>query len=267
MCQFARHTPMNRLAVSLLFFLAIGLAREAAAVGLAYEGFQYVAAQPLPTMAGGFGWAPGGWTGSLLMVDQPPTLSYPTALGSTGDALLNPEEGEAFRPFAALFNNMANDVWLSFQEETLAIGSGALLDLQLLGSAIPDIAVYKDAIGAITLNGIAAGFSAGIGSVDFFVLQLAQFSGGVSVVNLFVDPGAVLGPPSASFAIPTAIFANQIYYVSNPGQLLDEIRVGTTLGDVAAAVPEPSTFAMLAGALLLQFAASARRLLLDSPPS
>lgn len=256
----AHRASTIRLAASLILFFAIGSAREAGAVSLAYEGFGYISAQPLPTMAGGVGWgAP--WTGSFLMVDQPPTLSHPSALTSTGDALFNPAEGEAFRPFAAPLVNAVNDLWVSFQEESVALGSGALFDLQISSGTTSDITVSKDALGAITLNGLAAGSSAGIMSVDFFVLQLAQFGGGISVINLFVNPGLVLGAPNASFAIASGIFANQVYYISNPGQLLDEIRVGTKLGDVAAAAaPEPATFTMLAGALLVQFAARTRRL-------
>ena len=252
-----------RLAASLVLFFAIGPAREAAASPLVYEGFQYLPGQPLPTMAGGPGWG-AGWTGSSLMVDQPPTLSYPTALPSTGDALLNPAVGEAFRPFAAPLNNAGSDLWLSFQEESLVAGSGAFVDLQISSSSVTDISLNKDGGGAISLNGIAAGSSTGVGNVDFFVLQLAQFSGGSTLVNLFVDPGSTLGLPSASFAIPSVVLANQFYYRSDAGQLLDEIRVGTTPFDVAA-VPEPSSFTMLAGALLLlPFAASIRRLLRKS---
>jgi hypothetical protein len=122
--------------------------------------------------------------------------------------------------------------------------------------------------GAITLNGLPAGFSAGVGNVDFFVLQLAQWNAGGTLVNLFVDPGAVLGPPTASLLLPgSALQLQQFYYQSNAGEELDEIRVGTTLQDVAAAaVPEPSTFTMLVGGLLLllPFAARTRRLLRKS---
>jgi hypothetical protein len=224
---------MCRLAALLMAFFGLGAAREAAALPLAYEGFQYVPAQPLPTMAGGSGWAPGPWTGSAQMVDQPPTLSYPTALASLGDALQNPAAGEAWRYFGAPFNNAASDLWISFQEETAAAGSGAFVDLVPVSG--PDIQVNKNGLGAIALNGLAAGLSAGVGNVDFFVLQVRRFSGGVSLINLYVNPGAVLGPPSATFITPLVYQANQFYYRTDPGQLLDEIRVGTTPQDVAAA--------------------------------
>jgi len=257
----AHRASTYRLTASLILFLAMGPAREAAASILAYEGFSYLVNQPLPTMNGGLGWASGPWTQlSGAMVDQSPTLSYPTALPSTGDALFTPASGDASRSFLAPFSNAGSDLWISFQELT-AVGAvpGALVDIQQPTAVLPDIEVNKDAVGAITLNGLPAGFSAGVGFVDFFLLQLVQWGGGGTLINLFVDPGAVLGPPNASLVIPGAAFqAQNFYYQSNAGQELDEIRVGTTISDVSA-VPEPSTFALLAGALLLQWAASRRR--------
>jgi hypothetical protein len=252
----ALHAPTHRLAASLIFALAIGSARGAIASSLAYEGFDYLPGQTLPTMPGGTGWALGTWTGSNQMVDQPPSLSYPTGLQSTGDALSNPAPGESFRSFAAPLSNVFNDLWISFQQESVVVGSGAFVDLQPV-AGFPDINVNKDGLGAITLNGIAAGSSAGVGNVDLFVLQVAAFSGGTSVINLFVDPGVVLGVPSASFVVPSAVLLSQFYYRSDPNQLLDEIRFGTTPLDVAA-VPEPGTLLLL-GAGLASLAASRGR--------
>ena len=242
----------NGLAVSLVLFFAMGAAREAAAGVLAYEGFNYAVNQPLPTMAGGSGWG-GSWTQiSGAMVGQPPTLSYPWALPSSGEALLTTGLGAASRPFAGPFSNAGSDLWISFQELT-AVGAvpGALVDIQQPIAVLPDIEVNKDAGGAITLNGLPAGITAGDGIVDFFLLQLVQFTGSGTLVNLFVDPGAVLGPPNASVLLTGPAFqAQNFYYQANPGQDLDEIRAGTTALDVSA-VPEPSTFTMLTGGLLL----------------
>ncbi|MGA9451650.1 MAG: hypothetical protein WBW41_09975 [Verrucomicrobiia bacterium] len=258
----AHRTSAYRLTALLVLFCAIGPVREAAASILAYEGFNYAVNQPLPTMAGGTGWA-GPWTQiSGAMVGQPPTLSYPSALPSSGEALLTTGLGSASRTFVAPFSNAGSDLWISFQELT-AVGavSGAQVDIQQPTAVLPDIEVNKDAGGAITLNGVPAGVSAGDGFVDFFVLQLVQWSGGDTLVNLFVDPGAVLGPPNASVLINGPAFqAQNFYYQANPGQELDEIRVGTTVTDVSA-VPEPSAFAMLMGGLLLlPFTARTRRL-------
>ena len=216
-----------------ILLFAIGPAREAAALPLVYEGFRYVPGKTLPTMSGGFGWAAGTWTGSGQMVDTPPTLSYPTGLPSAGDALLNPAAGEAFRNFWMPLNNAGSDLWISFQEETAAAAGGASVVIFPLSGS--DIQVDKNGLGAITLNGNAAGFSAGVGQVDFFLVQVAKFSGGVTVVNLYLNPGAVFGPPSATFSTTMVFLANEFYFRTDPLQWLDEIRVGTTSQDVSQA--------------------------------
>ena len=217
----------------IILLLTIFLARDADAIPLAHEGFQYLPAQTLPTMAAGFGWAPGTWTGSSQMVDNPPTLNYPSALPSSGDALFNPAAGEAWRYFGWSFNNAANDVWFSFQEKTTGASSGTFVDIQ--PSSGPDLQINKDKVGNISLNGIAAGNSAGVGQVDFFLLQVAQFNGGLTVVNLYLNPGPVLGAPSATFVSPFVFQANEFYFRTDPGQWLDEIWAGTTPQDVSAA--------------------------------
>jgi len=231
-----RAAPHRRPASLVILLLALASAREAAALPLAHEGFQYFPAQPLPTMVGGFGWAPGPWTGSSQMVDTPPTLSYPSALPSSGDALFNPAAGEAWRYFGWPFNNAGNDLWFSFQQETAAPGSGAFVDILPLSGG--DIRVNKDAAGNITLNGVPAGISAGVGKVDFFLVQVVQFNGFLTVVNLYLDPGAALGPPSATFSTTMVFQANEFYFRTDPGQWLDEIWVGTTPQDVSEAASQ-----------------------------
>ncbi len=260
----ACRATLYRLAASLVFVLVLGPAREAVASILAYEGFNYIVNQPLPTMTGGTGWAPGPWTQlSGGMVDQPPSLTYPTALPSTGDALLTLAGGAASRNFAAPLNNSGSDLWISFLEQN-SVGAvpGAQVDIQQPTAVLPDIEVDKATGNTITLNGLPAGSVTGVGA-DLFIVQLVQWSGGGTLVNLYVDPGLVLGPPNASVLLSgPAFLAQDFYYQSNAGQELDEIRVGTTLSDVAAVVvPEPATFTLLAGALLLPFAMKARRVL------
>jgi hypothetical protein len=260
----ARRSTLYRLAALLVLVLVLGPARESVASILVYEGFNYIVNQPLPTMTGGTGWAPGPWTQlSGGMVDQPPSLTYPTALPSTGDALLTQVGGAASRSFAAPLSNSGSDLWISFLEQN-SVGAvpGAQVDIQQPTAVLPDIEVDKATGNAVTLNGLPAGSVTGVGA-DLFILQLVQWSGGGTLVNLYLDPGLVLGPPNASVLLSGPAFqAQDFYYQSNAGQELDEIRVGTTLSDVAAvAVPEPATFTLLAGALLLPFAVKTRRLL------
>ena len=253
----------HRLAATLILVLVLGPARESMASILAYEGFNYIPNQPLPTMAGGIGWAPGPWTPiSGGMVDQPPSLTYPTALPSTGDSLLTQVAGAASRNFAAPLSNSGSDLWISFLDlNVTGAVPGTQVDIQQPLAVLPDIEVGKAVGNNITLNGLPAGSALGT-AADLYILQLVQWSGGGTLVNLYVDPGLVLGPPNASVLLAGPAFqAQDFYYQSNAGQELDEIRVGTTLSDVAAevVVPEPSMFTLLAGALLLPFAARLRR--------
>jgi hypothetical protein len=229
--------------------LLLSASGAAWASSLVYEGFQYLPGQTLPTMAGGTGWAPGTWTGSLQMVDAPPTLQYPSALSSNGDALLNPAPGEAFRSFLMPLSNAGSELWVSFMEQSLAAGTGAFLSLDPSGGGgSGSITVSKDTGGAVTLGvgGLSslAGFSTGTGSTDFFVLRLSQFSG-TTTVDLFLNPGLALGPPSASLSVAAPYLLTQLYFRTDPTQELDEIRIGTTRPDVAAAAPEPGTALLL----------------------
>jgi hypothetical protein len=238
---------IGRAIVCLTLLLLLAGSSTARAASLVYEGFQYLPGQTIPTMAGGTGWAPGPWTGSAQMVDAPPTLQFPTALPPTGDSLLNPAPGEAFRSFVAPLTNAGNELWISFMQQSLAAGTGAFVSLDPSGGA-GSITVTKDLGGAITLGagGLSApgGFSAGPGHTDFFVLGLSQFSG-TTTVDLFLNPGPALGPPTASLTLPAPFVLSRFYFRTDPNQELDEIRIGTSLVDVAAAVPEPGTALLL----------------------
>ena len=160
---------------------------------------------------------------------------------------MNPAPGEAFRSFSMPLTNAGNELWVSFMEQSLGAGTGAFVSLDPSGGA-GSITVTKDAGGAITLGagGLLApgGFSAGPGNTDFFVLGLSQFSG-TTTVDLFLNPGLALGPPSASLSVAAPYLLTQLYFRTDPTQELDEIRIGTTRPDVAAAAPEPGTALLL----------------------
>ncbi len=231
-------TSSSRVLVAGSILAVLTLQGAALAAPLVYEGFDYLPGMPLPGMPGGTGWgAP--WIGSGLMVAAPPTLQYPAALPPSGIALDNTAVGEAFRPFGPALDNIANELWISFMEETLAAAGGAFVSLDPVSPSFPTIIVSKDGGGTVVLGGVGppifAGASAGVGNVDFFVLRLHRFTGVSTTVDLYLDPGVSFGVPSASFTVPSPFFIAQFYYRSDPQQELDEIRVGTLPTDVAAA--------------------------------
>jgi hypothetical protein len=172
------------------------------------------------------------------MITIDPTLQYPWALPPTGIKLHNFAVGEAWRDFVMPLDNVAHELWISFMEETTAPGSGAFVSLDP-SAGFPQLVVNKDGGGSVSLSAggapVFAGPSAGVGQVDFVVLHIAKF-GGSSKVDLFLNPGATFGPPSATVTVPAPFFIARFYYRTDAEQELDEIRVGTLPADVAAAV-------------------------------
>src|SRR5678815_991124 len=136
-------------------------------------------------------------------------------------------------------SNAGNDLWVSFMERSTAAGSGAFVSLDTAAAVPPTIVVNKDPAGVISLSvggpAIFAGLTAGVGAVDFFVVHLTQWNGLGTTVQLYLNPGPVLGLPSAAVFVPSGAAYNlsRFYYRSDPNQYLDEIRVGTMLPDVA----------------------------------
>jgi hypothetical protein len=214
-------------------------AGQALAVSLAYEGFVYPPGTPMNGVGGCCGWG-GPWTAGAPIVAAPPNLAYPIALPSAGVGMLNPAVGEAWRPFMPGISNIAGDVWVSFMEQTLAPGSRAMVSLDAAsGSGLPSIVMDKDPAGAFTLS--CAGFLTaplpghGPGNVDFIVLHIRQFMGGFTRLEVWVNPTFLPSPPTAVIPlVPSPCGLARFYWRTEAGQLVDEIRVGTTLSDVSA---------------------------------
>src|SRR5262249_13473702 len=104
----------------------------------------------------------------------------------------------------------------------------------------PSTQIIKDPGGLWSVAGLPWNkLSAGVGSVDFFVLHLGQFNGLCSPFEVWLNPPAGLGPPDFVVCIPSPYSLDRFYYRSDPQQELDEIRVGTNPGDVAAGQSPP----------------------------
>ena len=217
----------------------VGLSAMACAAPIAYEGFAYAPGTPLPAMGGCCGWS-APWIGSGAMVAAAPTLAYPLALPSTGNALHNTQVGEAWRTLPpGLATNFGNDLWISWMEMTGAAAGGAFVSLDPVGAGFGTLQINKDAGGLITASVggpiVNVGLSKGPGSVDFLVVHLKEFTGS-TVVDVYLNPTAPLAvvAPSVTLFTATPYSLGRYYYRSDAGQWLDEIRIGTMPGDVAA---------------------------------
>lgn len=242
-------SPINAIRAWTRSFAVLGLvglswmglsAKPAHAALIVYEGFVYPPGTPLPAMAGGLGWQPGPWTGSNLMIASNGSLWAPMAQPSQGVALRNTAPGECFRNFAAVLDNTVNDIWLSVMEKSMAAGTSA--DLMVIApSGAPMLELVKQAgsyrlavAGALT-PWIAP--SNGPGQVDFFVAHLFVFNGVVTNYQIWLNPTAPVTTSAPSFvgSVTAPIVLDTVYYRSDPGEVLDEIRIGTLPTDVAAA--------------------------------
>jgi hypothetical protein len=226
----------RRLAVALSAMILLGTPGIAAAITLVYEGFAYPPGATLPGLNGGSGWfAP--WTGSAAMVATTPTLQYPFALPSTGIKMHNPIIGEAFRPFGNPLTNVGDELWISFMELNGVAGGGEFVRFEPQVPGGLDIVVYRDGAGNffMTLGPGAAlplGPSLGVGQTDFIVIHAHQFVG-LSTVDVYLNPTAAF-IPNATTVSASSLSLRQFYFRTDPVSDIDEIRAGTTPGDVAA---------------------------------
>lgn len=87
--------------------------------------------------------------------------------------------------------------------------------------------------------------------VTALLVAEVQLQAGNDIVSLYVDPTAGAPQPGSAAAILNSEDFGTIQGVATAGGLpwqLDEIRIGTTFGDVTP-VPEPSTYALLLGGM------------------
>ncbi len=242
-------TPSRTAVLTALALAAAAL--EAAP--LVYEGFQYPAGSALPGLAGGMGWC-GPWIGSAQMTVQPPSLSHPNAKPSMGRALFNPAVGEAFRPLymaglvcVPLQNAITPDIWVSWLSQPgggnavyalqgFGNGSQVLVDR---GSAGPGVvSLYTQAAGASTPL-VSGPVSGGAGTTDLYVLRIRKVAG-LQQVELWLNPTQC--PPVATpltylvSTLPAAgsLEMTEFYFRTDPGDWLDEIRIGESCGEVMA---------------------------------
>lgn len=228
---------------------ALSLPMALPAAELAYEPFDYSAANPLAGEAGGNGWF-GAWTqdGETGAV-RSDGLNYTDGIGNVLDTTglsLDTSGSATTRNFRDL-DTLHADVWISF-----------LYHLPASNSKFEGISFYRGATSLfgissssvdtgsnITLNIGGGGSNTGkglFGVTHFVVLKVSSgtATGGNDQVQAFIDP-FLTGVPSSPDAEGTSanFDFNRVRIAGQDGSPLyiDEIRIGATFADVSPHSP------------------------------
>ena len=264
--------------------LAATLASSASAALIAYEGFNYTEANgtTISGLNGGTGWdeAYPSVEGTLRLADG---LSFEGHLPSIG-------KGFERLPSGTLTSNGRNwettltngTIWYSFLVNPPLSGRGTIGVVQGAASNQNGFGIRfePNATTATTLRfnantpvqnpGTDINFANGYGLTylvvgkltvdtaastrnDMWVYQNGQ------TVPILTDVSVGMSVSSAATGSSIPAFYGRSFGNPNAAIVFDEIRVGTTFADVASAIPEPSSFAALAGLGALGFIATRRR--------
>jgi hypothetical protein len=206
----------------------------ASAARLAYEGFDYPPLSTLNGSAGGFGFTPASWIADTgILVQPPPGLSTLLGLPSTGLCV-----GGGFYGFRQLANPLnQSEYWVSFMIHANPGNDMVYLGLDTLPATIPSISFGRllnscfIRQGNTTLGQVPYPWIAG--STDLLVARIQQLAL-FTQVDLWVNPSAFSPPPPPILSVAAACPAyTWVNLQVQPGFLADEIRIGTTPGDVA----------------------------------
>ncbi len=260
---------------SLLTSLAILIAvlPQARAVLIAYDGFStpgtYTNGTSILTPGnGGSGWT-GNWvvsgtpTGQFVGTTSGLTYSNGGALTTTSGAAIDDSSTlstQMRRQFASANYNNGDTLYFSFLVNRTAPLSSSPLEMRLR-SGDSTRAIFRSssssadswtlANAANTVLGTAG--SSVVGNTFFVVMKL-DFVTNNNTLSLWLNPAlnVPLGTPDVSGGLGSTSW-NDINNVGFTGGAsatgtFDEIRVGTTFADVSP-IPEPTTWALLAGSL------------------
>jgi hypothetical protein len=212
--------------------LAFWCATTASGASLAYEGFDYLAATPLVGLNGGSGFA-APWVADPGVIVQPPGLSIAVALPSTGLSIGG--DFDAARPLASPLNEP--EYWVSFQIQANPGNDQVFLGLDVIPSSTPQVSFGRILNTYFIRQGSSTTVQAGVASppgvTDLLVARFQQ-SGAITLVELWVNTVNFAAPPLLVLIVPTVPYT-WINLQVQPGFLADEVRIGTTPGDVAAA--------------------------------
>ena len=257
------------LILTTLCMLSLGTASSRASL-IAYEGFDYTAAEDgLPGQNGGTGFS-GAWSASPNNDIQSPGLTWGSLQVSGNYAFT---DDNSFGPGSLRFlsTNQTGVVWVGGIVQSGNQGNGFMgLNLLNLGGndqgAIALGQLYNGSKYAIYGESGVTQVSSTVdsGTLAFVAIQ-ADLSAGTG--TFYINPtglGSGSAPTGSDYSSAftfNAFTMSGIGLRGNANSSFDEIRVGTTWADISP-VPEPSTVALTAlgvGALLLHRRRSAAR--------
>lgn len=226
--------------LSCALLLTASTALTLSAPSLAYEGFDYVPPGiPLNGLSGGTGFAAGGWAADPGITVQPPGLSSPFGLPSTGLCV-----GGGFNASRQLAGSLTQlEYWVSFMIQANPGNDMVYLGLDTIPSTPLAISFGRLLNTVFIRQGTTIIAQAPYGWVTgstYLLVARFQQGGAATRVDLWIDPANLtippLPPPNLTVNVPTPAY-NLVNLQVQPGFLADEIRLGTSPGDVAAAGP------------------------------
>lgn len=263
---------------SLLTSLVILIAAlpQARAVLIAYDGFStpgtYTNGTSILTPGnGGSGWTD-NWTVSgtptaqFVATTSGLTYSNGGALTTTAGAAIDSLSGnttQMMRHFATTSYSDGDTIYLSFLTDRTSAVSNSYLDFRLINrtgdatrgyfrnttGGADSFSIYNQAD-----TQLGSSFGSGLQNNTFFVVLRIDFAAGANdTLSVWLNPAlnAPLGTANASGTLN--LDSNDIGGIrltggSSATGVFDEVRVGTTFADVSP-IPEPATWALLAGSL------------------
>ncbi|WP_309383077.1 PEP-CTERM sorting domain-containing protein [Cerasicoccus frondis] len=256
---------------------------------LVYDGFDYTPGSDMSGQNGGSGWS-NGWFTSGSYTATSGSLAPSTLLSENG-YVAGPSSGGTFsREYGtSIVGTGDEELWFSFAMNRAEDGGGSAKKLTINPFSTTTNAEAGQFLGIFSDNNttdavarIRWGTSAQIDlsstftldvNIDYFVYGQVVFTEvGTTTFNLWVVESSTdistLSPsdPATATVVSTSFSAGSQNSLDTwatsqgvePGNF-DEFRIGDTFSDVVVIVPEPSTYALLGGMLVLGLTALRRR--------
>jgi hypothetical protein len=242
--------PWHGLLAGFLAFTAAGQGAE-----LAYEPFDYNAADSLTSLTGGSGWWDAWYHDGATVATGSDGLTYTDGIGNLLDVAgrcADTTGTATTRSLRDLDGGLKNDVWLSFlwqlpasnsKFEGVSFYSGAQ---QVFTVSSPSTTTTSRIFltNNLTASGGVNTQKGDFGTTHFIVVKLTKGggTGGVDRAEVFIDPPLTGNPSTPDGVINGSNFDfDRVRIAGQDGStlLVDELRVGASFADVSphAAVP------------------------------